>query len=147
MASLLPNGFTQDHTKLNRVNTLVCLVNRMTLICPNLTHASKQSFKQSFQKGSFSSEKFSGKIQRSRFEAQLKRHLRTNPKCLQPTLNPMMVKIRYVNLCMMSLKLADSQEDISSEQNVFMAIQLLIFLFGFLFRSILVSLITAFPQT
>ena len=30
-------------------------------------------------------------------------------------LNPTTSKIRYVNLCMMSLKLADSQEDISSE--------------------------------
>ena len=51
MASLLPNGFTQDHTKLNRVNTLVCLVNRMTLFCPNIEQA-----KQSYQKGPISSE-------------------------------------------------------------------------------------------
>ena len=63
----------------------------------------------SYQKGSFSSEKFPGK-----FRGHGLRPNRCFERQIQ-NLNPMTGKIRYVNLCMMSLKLADSQEDISSE--------------------------------
>lgn len=58
---------------------------------------------------------FVGIFFREKFRGQGLRPNLTDVLSQNQNLNAKTGKIRYVNLCMMSLKLADSQEDISSE--------------------------------
>ena len=106
MASLLPNGFSLDHTKLNRIYLGMSGKTNDPFLSECRT--TKGSHIKKYQKVISN---FVGPVRGPNWTVQL-------DPCFErqiQNLNSIMSKIRYVNLCMMSLKLADSQEDISSE--------------------------------